>query len=56
MQDIPSTFIPSLVPIDQVVTEEKILERNNIKNSEKMSKKEITPTWLYGLKRKFNHI
>ena len=33
------TFIPSLVPIGQVVSEEKIFERNNIENSKKTSKK-----------------
>ena len=32
-------FIPSLVPIGQVVSEEMIFEKNNIKNSKKMSKK-----------------
>ena len=29
------TFIPSLVPIGQEVTEEKIFERDNIKNNKK---------------------
>ena len=39
------TFMPSLVQIGQVVLEEKIFKRNNIKNSKKMSKKRsITPT------------
>ena len=44
------TFKPSLVPIGQVVSEEKIFQRNNIKSSKKMLKKAITPTWLNRLK------
>ena len=33
MQDTQGTFIPSLVAIGKVVSEEKIFERNNTKNN-----------------------
>ena len=44
------TFIPSLVPIGQVVSQEKIFERNSNENSKKTLKKATTPTWLNKLK------
>ena len=40
------TFVTSLVLIDQVVSEEKTFERNNIKNIKKRWKRAIIPTWL----------
>ena len=55
IQDTPSqgTVIPSLVPNGQVVSEEKFFERNNITNGKNCWKKAATPTWLNGLKPKF---
>ena len=32
------TFIPSLVPIDQIMSKKKIFERNNVKNSKNVEK------------------
>ena len=57
LYNIPlETFIPNLVPISQVMSEEKIFERKkNIKKSQKTSKR-ATPTCLNRLKRKFDNI
>ena len=38
MHDTQGTFIPSLVPIGQVVSEERMFERNNIKKAKKSKK------------------
>ena len=45
---------PSLVSIGQVVSEEKILERNNTRNSKNLWKRAITQLWLNGIKLKFD--
>ena len=56
MQDNPRNIHTKFVPIGQVVSEEKILERKNIKNSKKKCpKRAITPTRLNGLKPKSDH-
>jgi len=49
------TFIPSLVTLCHIVSEEKIFENNLIKIGKKTSKKAITPTWVNGFSRKFGH-
>ena len=39
MHETPKKFIPSLVAIGHVISEEKIFEKNNIKDSKQTSKK-----------------